>query len=257
MGKSILWANFNSNKHSSNSTNTIPIEKHTYDSSNTSVPLSLSNHPLNFVSKHTLKTTNLTSPKIASFTKTNYKPVTGTTNNRSRKRMVEINHDADDKWKENVFPTFDLHMRKISLGNGDKSISTIAFEVRYHSDNSSILQSYPLLHLIWRHNLFVWRNYAFQPLLTNTIFRHQIITQNNFLHKLAIIIIFNIDSDIMYSEILPSLQQDSRFKGVERTHSTDSDGSGLSSQQKRVKKYSYRYYWQSHWKDQCFKFESR
>ena len=47
---------------------------------------------------------------------------------------------------------------------------------------------------------------------------------NNFLHKVAIIIIFNIDSEIMYSELLPSLKQDPRFKGIERTHSTDSDG---------------------------------
>ena len=141
MGKSILWAHFNSNKHSSNSTNTIPIEKHTYDSSNTSVPLSLSNHPLNFVSKHILKTTNLTSPKIASFTKTNYKPVTGTTTNRFRKRMVEINHHTDDESKEIVFLAFDLHMRKISFGNGDKYTFAAKFKVRCHPDNSSMLNT--------------------------------------------------------------------------------------------------------------------
>ena len=46
---------------------------------------------------------------------------------------------------------------------------------------------------------------------------------NNFLHKLAIIIIYNIDSEIIYSELLPSLKKDPRFKGIERTHSTDSD----------------------------------
>ena len=28
----------------------------------------------------------------------------------------------------------------------------------------------------------------------------------------------------MYSELLPSLQQDPRFKGTEHTYSTDSDG---------------------------------
>ena len=47
---------------------------------------------------------------------------------------------------------------------------------------------------------------------------------NNLLHKRKIIIIFNIDSDIMYSEILPSFQQDPKFKDVELTYSTDSDG---------------------------------
>ena len=47
---------------------------------------------------------------------------------------------------------------------------------------------------------------------------------NNFCHKLAIIIIFNIDSDIIYSEIIPSLQQDPRFIRDECTFSTESDG---------------------------------
>ena len=47
---------------------------------------------------------------------------------------------------------------------------------------------------------------------------------NNFLHKVAIIIIFNIDSEIIYSELLPSLKQVPRCRGIARTHSTDSDG---------------------------------
>ena len=51
---------------------------------------------------------------------------------------------------------------------------------------------------------------------------------NVFLHKLIIIIIiiiiYIIDADIIYSEILPSLQDIIRFKGVKRAHSTDSDG---------------------------------
>ena len=46
---------------------------------------------------------------------------------------------------------------------------------------------------------------------------------NNFLHKLAIIITYNIDADIMYSEAILSLQDDIRSKGVERTHSTALD----------------------------------
>ena len=48
--------------------------------------------------------------------------------------------------------------------------------------------------------------------------------KTNFLHKVVIISIFNIDSEIMYSELLPSLKHDPRFKGIKRTHSTDSDG---------------------------------
>ena len=88
-----------------------------------------------------LKTAHLTAAEIASLTTTNYKSVTGSTDNISRKRMGEINHDEDNEWKEIVFPAFDLHKRRISFGNGDKRISTIAFEVRCHPDNASILKT--------------------------------------------------------------------------------------------------------------------
>ena len=131
--------------------------------------------------------------------------------------------------ERNRFPAYDLHMRRISFGNGDKSISTIAFEVRCHPDNASILKtilsrissddktpsSEETVHFI---------PYGLIQYSSPDCYRHQIIMNNNFLHKVAIIIIFNIDSEIMYSELLPSLKQDPRFKGIERTHSTDSDG---------------------------------
>ena len=54
--------------------------------------------------------------------------------------MGEINHDEDDEWKEIFSPAFDLHMRRIFFGNGDKRISIIAFIVRCHPDNASILK---------------------------------------------------------------------------------------------------------------------
>lgn len=45
---------------------------------------------------------------------------------------------------------------------------------------------------------------------------------NIFLHKLAIII-YNIDAEVMYSEIFSSLQKVFCFKGFERTYTTNSD----------------------------------
>ena len=87
-----------------------------------------------------LKTTHLILSEIASLTNTNYKPVTGTINDRSCKRIGEINYNADDEWKDTVFPAFDLHMCRISFGNGDKRISIIVFEVRCYLDKSSILK---------------------------------------------------------------------------------------------------------------------
>ena len=143
--------------------------------------------------------------------------------------MGEINHDEDDEWKEIVFLVFDLHIRRISFGNSDKLISTIAFEVRCHPDNTSILKT--ILSRISSDDKppsfeetvhFV--PYGLIQHSSLECYRHQIIMNNNFLHKVAIIIIFNIDSEIMYSELLSSLKQKSRFKGIARTHSTDSDG---------------------------------
>ena len=60
-----------------------------------------------------LKTTHLILSKIASLINTNYKPVTGTVNDRSRKRIGKINYNADDEWKDTLFPAFDLHMCRI------------------------------------------------------------------------------------------------------------------------------------------------
>ena len=47
-----------------------------------------------------LKNAHLTAAEIALLTTTNYKSVTISIDNRSRKRMGEINHDEDDEWKE-------------------------------------------------------------------------------------------------------------------------------------------------------------
>ena len=94
-----------------------------------------------------LKTDHLTTDKFVTLTTTNCKSVTGSTDTRSRKRMGEINHDEDDEWNEIVFPEFDLHMRRISFGNGDKRISTIALEVLCHPDNASILKKPPVPHI--------------------------------------------------------------------------------------------------------------
>ena len=172
-----------------------------------------------------LKTAYLKAAEIVSLTTKSYKSVTGSTDNRSHKRVGEINHDENDEWKEIVFPAFDLHIR---FRKGDKRISTIAFEVRCHPDNASILKT--LLSRISSDDktpsseeTVHFAPYGLIQYSSPECYRHQIIMNNNFLHKVAIIIIFNIDSEIMHSELLPSLKHDTRFKGIERTHSTDSD----------------------------------
>ena len=104
-------------------------------------------------------------------------------------------HDENDEWKEIVFPAYDLHMRRISFENGDKRISTIAFEVRCHPENASILKtifscissddktpsSEETVHFV---------PYGLIQYSSPECYRHQIIMNNNFLHKVAIVIIF-------------------------------------------------------------------
>ena len=140
-----------------------------------------------------MKTAHVTANEIEALTSTNYKSVTGTTDTRSRKRMGE--HAENDEWKEIVFPAYDLHMRIISFGNGDKRISTIAFEVRCHPDNTSILKT--VLSRIssddktpsFEENVH-FITYGLIQYSSPECYRHQIIMNNNFLHKLAIVIIF-------------------------------------------------------------------
>ena len=129
------------------------------------------------------------------------------TNDLPRKRMDEIKHDTDDEWKEIVFSAFDLHMRRISFDNDDERISAIAFEVRCHPDNSSILNS--ILSRISSNDKIPPSeetvnivSYGLIKYSSPECCRYKIIIHNNFLHKRAIIIIFNVDSDIVYSERL-------------------------------------------------------
>ena len=129
---------------------------------------------------------------------------------------------------KNFFLVFDLYMRRISFGNGDKRISTIAFEVRCHTDNASILKTI-LTRISSNTNIpssketVHFAPYELIQYSSPEYYRYQITMNNNFLHKVANIIIFNIDSKIMNSELLPSLKQDPRLKGIERTRSTDSE----------------------------------
>ena len=50
-----------------------------------------------------LKTAHITASEIISLTNTNFKTVIGSKDDRSHKRMDELNHDEDDEWKEFFF----------------------------------------------------------------------------------------------------------------------------------------------------------
>ena len=150
-----------------------------------------------------LKTVKFRSTESASLATINQKLATTKLLERYFKHIGEINHDADDEWKEIVFSAFNLKMYTISFWNGDKRISTISFDVRYHPDNSIILKT-----VISRispndktstyddHVYFV--SYSLIQYSSPECYRHQIIRYNKFYHLLAIIIIYNIDTNIIH-----------------------------------------------------------
>lgn len=90
--------------------------------------------------KNMLKIAHLTLTENTPITTTNHKPITVKSPEYSWKHIFEINHETDNEWKEIVFFSFNLNMRSIFFGNSDKRIFTIAFEIRYHPDNSVVLK---------------------------------------------------------------------------------------------------------------------
>ena len=120
-------------------------------------------------------------------------------------------------------------MHRISFGNGDKCISTITFKVRCHPYNAviqnkkmSIIPSHDKTSHYDDHIHYV--PYGLIRYSSLEWYKYQITTNNNFLHKLANAVIYNIYADVICSEVLLYSQDDMRFEDFERTHSTGSDG---------------------------------
>ena len=64
-------------------------------------------------------------------------------------------------------------------------------------------------------------SYELAQVAGEQVYKQQIVKQNAFLHNLAIIPVHNIDSDIMYSKIIPLSRKIGSIKGFEPTFLSD------------------------------------
>ena len=138
-----------------------------------------------------------------------------------------------------ILPTFDLSSSTVSYGNGKLRVKTTAFEVKCHSDHAKILKI-----ILTRSSLntdqknydnIQFVSYGLAQVAGEQVYKQQIVKQNAFLHNLAIIPVHNIDSDIMYSEIIPLSRNIGSIKGFEPIFLSDTRGTWLLVTTKSMK----------------------
>ena len=106
-------------------------------------------------------------------------------------------------------------------------LSTMAFEVKCHLDNASIMK-----RLLCRpcasddtppnNDNIHFVAYDLPQYTSSELYRTQILKQNNFLHNIAVIPIVNIDPDVMYNELHYKLLTSPSITGIEETYLTHS-----------------------------------
>ena len=113
------------------------------------------------------------------------------------------------------------------------------FEVKCHLEHSKILKT-----LLIRSSLNTDQNnydniqlvpYGLAQVAGEQVYKQQIVKQSAFLHNLAIIPVHNIDSDIMYSEIIPKSRKIDSIKGFKPTFLSDTRGKWLLVTTKSMK----------------------
>ena len=124
-----------------------------------------------------------------------------------------------------ILPAFDLSSSTVSYGNGKLRVKTTAFEVKCHPDYAKILKTV-LTRSFLNTDQNNYDNIQFVPyglaqVAGEQVYKQQIVKQNAFLHNLAIIPVHNIDSDIMYSKIIPLSRKIGSIKGFEPTFLSD------------------------------------
>ena len=107
----------------------------------------------------------------------------------------------------------------------------MAFEDKCHPDHAKKLKT-----LLTRSSLNTdqknYDNIPFVPyglaqVAGEQVYKQKIVKQNVFQHNLAIIPVHNIDSDTMYSEIIPMSRKIGPIKGFEPTFLSDARGKWL------------------------------
>ena len=90
-----------------------------------------------------------------------------------------------------------------------------AFEVKCHPEHVKILKTLVTRSSLNNYDIIQFVPYGLAQVAGEQVYKQQISKQNAFLHNLAIIRVHNIDSDIMYSEIIPKSRKIGSIKGFE------------------------------------------
>ena len=171
----------------------------------------------------------LTSEKTKTFSRSN--------DGKKRKATNEVDFEdiptnlfQDDSECEPIkLLAFDISMKRVGYGNGRRRVSTMAFEVKCHPDNASILK-----RLLCRasgsddkppnNDNIHFVAYELPQYISSELYRTQILKENNFLHNIAVITIVNIDPDVMYNELHYKLLTSPSITGIEKTQRIHSKG---------------------------------
>ena len=131
-------------------------------------------------------------------------------------------------------------MKRVGYGNGKSRVSTMAFEVKFHPDNASILK-----RLLCRasasddkppnNNNIDFVAYGLPQYTSSKLYRTQILDKNNFLHNMAVIPIVKIDPDVMYNDLYYKLLTSPSITIIEETHHTHPKGKWLIVTTKKMK----------------------
>ena len=116
-------------------------------------------------------------------------------------------------------------MKRVGYGNGKRRMPTMAFEIKYHPDNSTILKR--LLCRVSASDDELLNNdnihfvaYDLPEYTSSELYRTQILKQNNFLHNISVIPIVNIDPDVIYNELHYKLLVSPDITGIKNIHLT-------------------------------------
>ena len=149
-------------------------------------------------------------------------------NNNKRRPNVQLKK-AETNQHRIVFPAVDLSTKRIGFGSGSNRVTTVAYEVKYHPTNSTLLTSLLIKSSILNPLPPTDTNIYFIPygLIQSTdatTVKHQITQQNLLLAQTGIVSIFNIPKTSMKAGIKTRLLQIPSVIELAPTYLTKSSG---------------------------------
>ena len=148
---------------------------------------------------------------------------------RSKSDNTKATKDFDlDDYSALELPGFDLSNSTVSYGNRKFRVKMIVFKVKCHPEHAHILtnlliqSSHKLDQEDYNELQFV--PYGLAQVAGEQVYKQQFVNQNAFLQNLVIIPVNNINSDTIYSEIIPVSRKIRSIKGFELTLLSDTKG---------------------------------